>query len=141
MQFKDTPYWKTLEPIINNGAMQAAIDGRYRYPYRINLYPGISCMFKCLFCGRNYDAVAHKYQNIFSQIIEQDDGTDPDRINVTGGLEPLTSPFINQICKDLHLKGYRSRMITNAFMLTDKFLLKKDKTDEKSSILMVQNHE
>ena len=51
-----SPYWKTLLPIIKSGAMQDAIDGIYRYPYRINIYPGTSCMFSCLFCGRNYDA-------------------------------------------------------------------------------------
>lgn len=124
MQFEGTPYWQTLEPIIQSGAMESAIKGEYRYPYRINLYPGVSCMFKCVFCGRNHDAIANKSKNIFSEIIEQDDGSDPHRINVTGGLEPLTSPYINQICKDLHNKGYRSRMITNAFMLTDKMLVK-----------------
>ena len=48
--------------------MKAAIDGVYRYPYRINLYPGTSCMFSCLFCGRNYDAVVKgKHPNIFKK--------------------------------------------------------------------------
>ena len=58
--FEQSPYWKTLQPIIESGAIQAAIDGIYKYPYRINLYPGTSCMFKCLYCGRNYDAVIKK---------------------------------------------------------------------------------
>ena len=87
------------------------------------MYPGTSCMFSCLFCGRNYDAVVKgKRPNVFSQIIQQDDGADPDRIHISGGLEPLTSPYINDICRDLHDKGYRSRMITNAFLLNDKTL-------------------
>ena len=82
-------------------------------------------MFSCLFCGRNYDAVVKgKRPNVFSQIIQQDDGSDPDRINISGGLEPLTSPYINEICKDLNDRGYRSRMITNAFLLNDKTLSK-----------------
>ena len=102
VQIENTPYWKTLLPIIESGAMQAAIDGVYKYPYRINLYPGTSCMFSCLFCGRNYDAVVKgKHPNIFKQVIEQDDKKDPYRINVSGGLEPLTSPYIGEICKDL----------------------------------------
>jgi dTDP-4-amino-4,6-dideoxy-D-glucose ammonia-lyase len=124
VNFKDSPYWKTLDPIISSGAMQAAIDGVYRYPYRINLYPGTSCMFKCVFCGRNYNATADRSDNIFSKIIQDDDGKDKDRINITGGLEPLTSPHINTICKDLHDKGYRSRMITNGFLLNEKTLTK-----------------
>ena len=125
MQFENTPYWQTLQPIIESGAMEAAINGVYRYPYRINIYPGTSCMFSCLFCGRNYDAVVKGSRpNVFSQVIEQDDGEDPDRIHISGGLEPLTSPFINQICKDLSDKGYRSRMITNGFLLNSKTLTK-----------------
>lgn len=122
MQFENTPYWKTLQPIIDSGAMQAAIDGVYRYPHRINLYPGTSCMFSCHFCNRNYDHVVKDSDNVFSQIIEQDDGTDKHRFGVTGGLEPLTSPYIGKICKDLHDGGYVSRLVTNAFLLNDKML-------------------
>ena len=119
---QQTPYWKTLLPIIESGAMQAAIDGVYRYPYRINLYPGTSCMFSCHFCNRNYDYVVKDSANVFSQLIEQDDGSDKDRFGVTGGLEPLTSPYIGKICKDLHLGGYNSRLVTNGFLLNDKML-------------------
>ena len=126
MYLENTPYWKTLQPIIESGAMQSAIDGTYRYPYRINIYPGTSCMFSCLFCGRNYDAVVKGHRpNVFSQLINQDDGKDPERINISGGLEPLTSPYINDICKDLYNKGFRSRMITNGFLLNSKVLTKK----------------
>ena len=125
MYLENTPYWKTIQPIIESGAMQSAIDGTYRYPYRINIYPGTSCMFSCLFCGRNYDAVVKGHRpNVFSQLINQDDGKDPERINISGGLEPLTSPYINDICKDLYNKGFRSRMITNGFLLNSKVLTK-----------------
>ena len=124
MQFKDTPYWSTLQPIIASGAMEAAINGTYHYPYRINLYPGTSCMFSCNFCNRNYDYVVKDSANVFSQVIEQDDGSDKHRFGVTGGLEPLTSPYIGKICKDLHDGGYVSRMVTNGFLLNDKMLRK-----------------
>ena len=119
---QNTPYWRTLQPVIESGAMESAINGEYRYPYRINIYPGTSCMFSCLFCGRNYDAVVKNSKNIFSQIIQQDDGKDPDRIHISGGLEPLTSPYINTICKDLSDGGYKARMITNGFLLNEKVL-------------------
>ena len=124
MEFKDTPYWSTLQPIIASGAMEAAINGTYHYPYRINLYPGTSCMFSCNFCNRNYDYVVKDSANIFSQVIEQDDGSDKHRFGVTGGLEPLTSPYIGKICKDLHDGGYLSRMVTTGFLLHDKLLRK-----------------
>jgi TDP-4-amino-4,6-dideoxy-D-glucose deaminase len=122
MQFENTPYWSTLRPIIDSGAMQAAIDGVYKYPYRINLYTGISCMFSCHFCNRNYDYAVKDSDNVFSRLIEQDDGSDKHRFGVTGGLEPLTSPYIGKICKDLHDGGYVSRMVTNGFLLNDKML-------------------
>ena len=53
LDVQKTPYWKTLQPVIESGAMQSAIDGEYRYPYRINIYPGTSGMFSCLFCQSN----------------------------------------------------------------------------------------
>ena len=124
MYLEHTPYWKTLLPIIESGAIKASIDGVYKYPYRINLYPGTSCMFKCVFCGRNYSAVVKNSKNIFKQIIDQDNGEDPNRINISGGLEPLTSPYINDICKELYNKKYTPRMITNGFLLNDKILSK-----------------
>ena len=119
-----SPYWKSLSPIIDSGAIKAVINGVYKYPYRINIYPGTSCMFKCLFCGRNYNATVKNSKNVFKQIIDQDDGKDQYRINISGGLEPLTSPYINDICKDLYNKGYASRMITNGFLLNNKILSK-----------------
>ena len=122
LPFEQTPYWKTLQPVIDSGAMYYAMHGFYRYPYRINIYPGTSCMFSCLFCGRNYDAIVKNSKNVFSQIIEQDDGKDPNRIHISGGLEPLTSPYINQITKDLFDGGYKARMITNGFLLNEKVL-------------------
>lgn len=124
MLFEDTPYWKTLQPIIASGAMKSAIEGKYKYPHRINLYPGVSCMFSCHFCNRNYNYVVNNSNNVFSQLIEQDDGSDKHRFGVTGGLEPLTSPYIGKICRDLHDGGYVSRMVTNAFLLNDKMLRK-----------------
>ena len=124
MQFENTPYWSTLQPVIASGAMEAAVKGVYHYPHRINLYPGTSCMFSCHFCNRNYDFIVRDSDNIFSQLIEQDDGSDKHRFGVTGGLEPLTSPYIGKICKDLHDGGYISRMVTNGFLLNDKLLRK-----------------
>jgi dTDP-4-amino-4,6-dideoxy-D-glucose ammonia-lyase len=124
MRFEDTPYWQTLKPIIASGAMQAAMDRIYRYPYRINLYPGTSCMFRCNFCNRNYEYVVKNSDNVFSQLISQDDGSDKHRFGVTGGLEPLTSPYIGKICKDLHDGGYISRLVTNGFLLNNKMLSK-----------------
>lgn len=126
---RDDKYLETINPLIESGHMQATVDGVYKYPHRINLFVGISCMFRCFFCGRNYDAHYKKSPQVyetFKQVIDQDDGTDPYRLNISGGQEPLTNPYINQICKDLYDGGYKSRLLTNFFMANPKWLSKNE---------------
>lgn len=129
IQGRDDKYLETINPLIESGHMQAAIDGVYKYPHRINLFVGVSCMFKCFFCGRNYNAHYKKSQQVYEtykQIIDQDNGDDPYRLNISGGQEPLTNPYINQICKDLHDNGYRARLLTNFYMASPKWLSKNE---------------
>lgn len=126
---RDDKYIETINPLIESGHMQASIDGIYKYPYQISLYCGITCMFACIFCGRSKGAHYKKSQkiyNIFKNVIDQDDGLDPYRINISGGEEPLTNPHINQICKDLFDGGYKSRMLTNFYMATPSWLSKNE---------------
>lgn len=117
-------YLKTLQPVIDSGHMQAAIDGVYKYPHRINLFPGTSCMFECDFCGRNYNAVSDVDEYFWDTVLDQDDGKDIYRFNISGGLEPLTYKHIDRLCKDLYDRRYRSRLVTNGFLLNTKSLLK-----------------
>ena len=49
-------HYETINPLLESGHLIAAIKGEYHYPHTIVLIPGLSCMFKCTFCGRNYDA-------------------------------------------------------------------------------------
>jgi len=117
-------HYDTINPLLKSGHLKSAIEGKYHYPHTIVLIPGLSCMFKCTFCGRNYDArfknSDEKYYQVYKQIIEQD--KQRSQINIGGGLEPMTNPHINKIIKLLWENGYRSRMITNAFMLTPKWV-------------------
>ena len=58
-----------LETINSFGShMDSAVKGEYRYPHTIVLLPGISCMYKCTFCGRNYDAAFKNDEKILSCI-------------------------------------------------------------------------
>lgn len=126
---RDDKYLNTITPLIESGHLQASVDGVYKYPYRINLFVGVSCMFKCFFCGRNYDAHYNKSLRVYEtykQVIDQDDGTDPYRLNISGGQEPLTNPYINEIFKDLHDGGYKARMLTNFFMANPQWLSKNE---------------
>lgn len=117
-------YLKTLQPVIDSGHMQAAIDGVYKYPHRINFFPGTSCMFKCSFCGRNYDAKSEVDTYFYDRILDEDDGKDIYRFNISGGLEPLTYKHIDRLCRDLYDRKYRARLVTNGFLLNTKSLLK-----------------
>ena len=88
--------------------MDAAIRGEYHYPHTIVFVPGISCMYKCTFCGRNYDAKFEKqdkHYEVYRDVIYQNKGRG--QINIGGGLEPMTSPYLNQICKDLYDVGMK----------------------------------
>ena len=47
-------YWQTISPFCSK--INDAIDNSFSYPMRIGIYPGVSCMYYCGFCGRNQDA-------------------------------------------------------------------------------------
>ena len=50
-------YWKnTIIPISNSGSIKNTLEKKVNYPFRVGIYPGLSCMFECVFCGRNYKA-------------------------------------------------------------------------------------
>ena len=50
-------YWKnTIIPINESGSIMNTLEKKPVHPYRIGIYPGLSCMFECVFCGRNYSA-------------------------------------------------------------------------------------
>lgn len=124
-------YWiNTIKPLLVNGSLHAAINREYMYPNRIGLYTGTSCMFYCNFCGRNPVAkYEKKYQaigfDVFKQIIDQDEKTDPyweNRFRISGGLEPLTNPWLGNIIKYGTQRGYRMQLYTNGFLMTDHYI-------------------
>lgn len=127
-------YWNnTVLPLINNGSLEHAVEGTYVYPNRIGLYPGINCQFFCTFCGRNYDAKYSKEQatnsfNTFKSVIDQDPKTGmwQDRFRISGGLEPLTNPYIGNIIKYGSDNGFKMQLYTNGFALTPNLIDKQE---------------
>lgn len=126
-----TKYWtNTIQPLLASGTLQAAIERDWMYPNRIGLYTGLSCMFYCGFCGRNpvarYDQdYAQIGRDFFFQIIDQDSRTDAnwqDRFRISGGLEPLTNPYLGEIISYGARQGYRMQLYTNGNMMTDAYL-------------------
>jgi len=128
-----TKYWtNTIIPLLTSGTLQAAIDCDWMYPNRVGLYTGLSCMFYCGFCGRNpvarYDQdYAQIGRDFFFQVIDQDPRTDAnwqDRFRISGGLEPLTNPYLGEIISYGAQQGYRMQLYTNGNMMTDAYLFK-----------------
>ncbi len=118
-------YWNTILPFAN--ISEEVITNKYRYPIRIALFPGVSCMFYCGFCGRNQDA---KYKNSVvtdgvNQIKQLLKTTDKNsKISISGGLEPLTNPKIGEIIKAADDSGFKVPLITNGYSLTEAFIKK-----------------
>lgn len=126
-------YWlNTIIPLTTSHHFQAALDNRYAYPNRIGLHPGMSCMFYCHFCPRNYHANYTKAQadhglTVFKRLIDEDpkDTIDwPDRFRISGGHEPLTNPHVPEIISYAASKGFRMQIYTNGHNLTKSWLAK-----------------
>ena len=111
-------YWKnTIIPTIQSGKAKAVLDERYSYPDRIGICPGLSCMFFCSFCGRNYSAsyereFGEKGFQVYKQIIDQTpEGVNKKNVyHITGGLEPLTFPRIGDLI------SYANNNLTSDFV-------------------------
>lgn len=121
-------YWKnTIVPLLQSGAIAAARQGRPRHPFRVGVYPGVSCMFFCSFCGRVHDA---KYKpaavapgnGMFERIFRSAPTDDPYTFYVSGGLEPLTNPGIGALVSAGAARGFKLSIYTNGFMLTPQLL-------------------
>lgn len=121
-------HWNnTIIPVAKSGSLINYKKNKYQYPFRIGLYPGVSCMFECTFCGRNYSAAYKRSlldegMKAFFKLIDESPKNDENRFYISGGLEPLTNPKIGSLISHLKNKKYNSSIYTNAYMLTDKYL-------------------
>ena len=125
-------YWKnTIVPICESGSVINTIEKKPVHPYRIGIYPGLSCMFECVFCGRNYNA---KYDRSllddgiekYISLINSSPKEDKFKFYISGGLEPLTNPKLNTLIKEIKNNGFKVPLYTNGQMLTEKFINKSD---------------
>ena len=118
-------YWNTILPFAN--ISEEVINNEYRYPLRIAIFPGVSCMFYCGFCGRNQNA---KYgNNVVDDGVKKiqkilDTADKNSKISISGGLEPLTNPRIGEIIQSGSKNGFKIPLITNGYSLTEGFIKK-----------------
>ncbi len=116
-------YWNSIIPFSN--LTEKTIKNEYSFPKRIALFPGVSCMFYCGFCGRNQKA---KYPlNIVSDSLEMfkklfDESPEYTSYSVSGGLEPLTNPKLGELVDHANYKRIKLPIITNGYSLTEGFL-------------------
>ena len=116
-------YWNTILPFSNR--VESVLNNEYKAPLRIALFPGLSCMFFCGFCGRNQKA---KYpSNIVDQSLKNmrkifDSISPVTKISISGGLEPLTNTKINNILDCSSINNLKLPLITNGYNLTEKFI-------------------
>ena len=122
-------YWQSISPFC--AQLENAIENKFKYPMRIALYPGVSCMYYCGFCGRNqtekYPSNSIENGNkIFNKVLSELDPKNS-AISISGGLEPLTNPGIGDIIEFASNHGLRVPLITNGHSLTENFVKKNPK--------------
>jgi dTDP-4-amino-4,6-dideoxy-D-glucose ammonia-lyase len=128
----DAPYRRsTIQPIAESGAVKAFLEGSYRYPFTVGIYPAVSCMLSCSFCAR---ARGEQYKSedvipgneLFKQLFAEAPRDLPRRFYLSGGLEPLTNPGLAEVVRFAAGFGHRMQLHTNAMMLTSRFLAEND---------------
>jgi len=118
-------YWNSIIPFAS--LAKKTLNNEYFFPKRIALFPGVSCMFYCGFCGRNQNA---KYPlSIIDDSLEMykklfDESPEYTKYSISGGLEPLTNPKLGELIKYANLSGKRMPVITNGFSLTPNYVAK-----------------
>ena len=74
----------TIFPVIQSGSLDAFNKKQNYFPFKVGLFVGISCMFECTFCGRNYDAKYNRSTldagiEMYKKLIEEAPDNDPHR--------------------------------------------------------------
>ena len=120
-------YWNTITPYVKNGAVEKVINYEYQFPLRLALFPGLSCMYFCGFCGRNQKAAYSpnileegnaRFKNLISSMPKYS------TISISGGLEPLTNKGLGGIISHAKSLGMKVPLITNGHMLTPSYVSK-----------------
>lgn len=124
----DAPYREnTINPIIDSGAVESLLNGSARYPFTIGVYPAVSCMLSCKFCGRQRGAQYEQRDiapgnEMFRKLFAEAPRDVSNRFYISGGLEPLTNPGLAELVTFAAGFGHRMQLYTNGMMLTPQFL-------------------
>lgn len=128
----DAPYRRvTIQPVVESGAVKAFLEGTYRYPFTVGIYPAVSCGLSCSFCARvGGEQYGHEDivqgNELFRQLFGEAPQDLPRRFYLSGGLEPLTNPGLAELVRFAAGFGHRMQLYTNGMMLTSRFLGKNE---------------
>ena len=120
-------YWNSIIPFAS--LTEKTLNNEYAFPKRIALFPGVSCMFYCGFCGRNQK---EKYPlNIIDESMEMYKklfltSSNKTSFSISGGLEPLTNPRLGDLIEYAHKSNIRMPIITNGYSLTENYVNKNE---------------
>ena len=117
-----TKYWNTILPfasITNN-----VLNNQYNFPKRIALFPGVSCMFYCGFCGRNQSAkyplnILDSSLKMYQKVFDDSDGQTSFQFLVALA---FANPKIGDMVMHANNKNIRIPIITNGYSLTPSYL-------------------
>ena len=100
-------YWSSIKQAYCDNLLHA-VNNQPAYPARIGLYPGVSCMFNCQFCGRREGTsfsnnLADSSVELFSSLLDEHIKQPHHQkiIRLSGGLEPTTNKNIGKIIKSI----------------------------------------
>ncbi len=118
-------YWNTIIPFAKTA--EKTLTNEYTFPQRIALFPGVSCMFYCGFCGRDQSqkypmSILENSQKTFENLFSQIPSTTA--LSISGGLEPLTNSKIGEIISSAKNNNIKVPLITNGYSLTENFIKK-----------------
>ncbi len=116
-------YWNSIIPF--SYLTEKTLKNEYSFPKRIALFPGVSCMFYCGFCGRNQKAkyplnILDDSQSMFEKLF--DESPEYTSYSISGGLEPLTNPKLGDMISYAKSKNINIPIITNGYSLTERYL-------------------
>jgi dTDP-4-amino-4,6-dideoxy-D-glucose ammonia-lyase len=117
----------TIGKLFRSGALDAYWNNESAFPAQVGIYPAVTCMFNCKFCGRS---AGHQYMSadaapgteLLAQLFEEGATGDPQRFYLSGGLEPLTNPNLSSLISAGASRGFAMQLYTNGMMLTQKWI-------------------
>lgn len=124
-------YRNTVHPVAFSGAVDSYVNRRFSYPFTVGIYPAVSCMLSCGFCGsergKKYDPTDVRPGNkLLRQLFAEAPNDRLKLFYLSGGLEPLTTTGLGDLVRFAASRGFRIHLYTNAMMLTPRYLERHD---------------